>query len=102
VWPDLSFLNHKVLCFSRFKLAYVEPFKTLAALSLDYVTKHAPMHPPFKYHLSTLATVKMNEIILLKLKLVANLGFWQGHKFHFLKIPTSVFCFKISLSWHTG
>ncbi len=28
--------------------------------------------------------------------------FWQGHKFHYFEIATSVFCFKISLSWHTG
>jgi hypothetical protein len=87
VWPDLSFLDHKVLCFCRFKLGYVEPFKTLAALSVDYVTKHPPMHPPFEYHLSRLPTVKMNEISLLKLKLVANFSFGRDTNFTFLKSP---------------
>jgi hypothetical protein len=71
VWPHLSFLNHKVPCFCRYELGYVEPFKTLAALSLDYVTKHPSMHHPLSTHLSTLPTVKMNEIILLPISVLA-------------------------------
>jgi hypothetical protein len=45
------------------------------------------MHPPIEYHLSTLPTVKMNEIILLKLKLVANFSSGRDTNFTILKSP---------------